>query len=204
MPIGTIYQVKQFGTLYSQNTLNVWFYEMTADGAPDDAEGLFDAFDQDILVHMVGTVLDQYDILRVEVFAPAVPTDFFDDVPVNNQGTRSTITNERSPSYSAYGLRSNRAGPGTRSSYKRFSGLQEADMDANSLKGTFTGLQAVLDLAQAMGTTINASGGGAVYKPVQVKHPIVLDVAPVKNFDIDNWGTAYLTSQVSRRAPAGT
>lgn len=204
MGLGTFYCLKMFGTLYAQNTLNVFFYEQASSGTPSDAEGLFEAFDEDVLNHWTGSVLNQTDIIRVEVFAPSDPSDFFDGVPVNNQGLRAAPAGERSPSYAAFGFRSNRAGPGTRASYKRFCGLAEEDMDANSLQPSFTGLAAVVALQAALGTVISQAPTGALYKPIQVQHPVPLGFPPVKNFDITTWGTAYLTSQVSRRAPAGT
>lgn len=204
MAIGDIYILKMFQTLYSQQMLNVWFYEQVTAGTVDDAEGLFEAFDSDILVEWAGVVTSQVDVTRVEVFNPEIPTDFFDGTPTNNQGTRAAGAGTRSSSYVAAGFRSNRAGPGSRASYKRFSGLSETDMDANSLQASFLDLPAVGNLQAAMANVIELSGADSSYKPIQVKHPVPLGIPVVVNFGITSWSVPYLTSQVSRRAPAGT
>ena len=204
MPVGTIYCVKMEGTIFSQEMLNVFFYEETIPGVPDDAEGLFDAFDQFILAQWKFTVTNQVDILNVEVFAPLTPSDFHDGQPANNKGTRTAPAGERMSSYNCFSYRSNRAGPGTRSSFKRFSGLMESDQDANSLSASFLAIPEVGFLADNMGGVIDDGAAGATYKPVQVKHPVPLFFAPVKNFDITSWGGAFATSQVSRKPPAGT
>lgn len=204
MAIGSIYCVKMFQTLFSQQVLNVFFYRQTIPGTPEDAEGLFLAFDEDVLSDFVGTVINQLDIIRLEVFDPEVPSDFFDGVPVNNQGTRSFVAGQRSPSYTCFGFRSNRAGPGSRASFKRFSGLQEADIDANSLQPSFTGLAAVVALQDALAVSITDGFTGGVYQPVQVKHPVPLGLPVVENFEITSWSVPFATSQVSRKPPAGT
>lgn len=202
MANGDIYCLKMFQTLYLQNVLNVFFYQQDGIGTPEDAEGLFEAFDVEVLSNFVGCVADQLDVIRLEVFRPEVPSDFFDDAPVNNQGLRSPPAGQRSPSWAAFGFRSNRAGPGTRASFKRFAGLLEGDMDANALGSSFTTLTAVVDLQAAIGANIDNGTGGAQYRPIQVEHPALLDVPTVKNFDIQSWGTTFLTSQVSRKPAA--
>ena len=198
------YCVKMFQTLYSQQLLNVFFYRQTVTGSPSDALGLFQAFDEDVLSDFVGCVLDQLDIIRVEVFSPEDPTDFHDGTPTNDQGTRTAAAGNRSPSYLAFGFRSNRAGPGTRASFKRFGGLQEPDIDANSLATGFTTLAAVVALQAAMAQSITSGGSGGIYVPIQVKHPVPLGLPVVENFLITSWGVAFATSQVSRKPPAGT
>ncbi len=204
MAVGDVYCLKMFQTLYLQNVLNVFFYRQTLPGTPDDAEGLFRAFDEDVLSDFVNCVLNQLDIIRLEVFDPSNPTDFFDGSPVNNVGTRVAAAGNRSPSYLSFGFRSNRAGPGTRASFKRFAGLQELDIDANSLQPSFTTLPAVIDLTAALGVAITQGGAGAVYQPVQVKHPVPLGIPVIENFEITSWSVPFATSQVSRKPPAGS
>ena len=204
MAVGDIYCIKMFQTYLSQNALNVWFYEQVTTGVLDEAEALFKAFDTDVLLHWIDTVTNQVDLIRLEVFNPAAPADFFDGAPVHNQGTRVAPAGQRSPSYAAFGFRSNRAGPGTRASFKRFTGLMEPDIDANSLQPAFTGLLAISNLITVMAQVSEESGVDASFKPVQVKHPVPLFVPVVKNFEIINWSVPFLTSQVSRKAPAGT
>lgn len=204
MAIGTVYCVKAFGTIYAQNMLNVYFYRQETDGVPSGALGLFDAFDNEVLAAWAQSVVDQVDIINLEVFSPFAPSDFQDGAPVNNKGDRAITIGERSPSYLAFGFKSNRAGPGSRSSFKRYCGLQEDNMDANSLNTAFTTNADIVALQAVLGEEIDDGLTGASYVPVQVKHPVTLFVAPVVNFDITNWGTAYLTSQVSRRPTAGT
>lgn len=204
MSLGDIYCVKVFQTLYSQDVLNVFFYEQSSTGTPDDAEGLFEAFDAEVLSDFVGCVSDQLDIIRMEVFRPSTPTDFFDGAPSNNKGLRSAPGGDRSPSYLSFGFRSNRAGPGTRASFKRFAGLIESDMDANSLSATFLALAPVIALQGVMGDEIDDGVTGPSYIPIQVKHPVPLGFLPIKNYDITSWSLPFLTSQVSRKPPAGT
>lgn len=198
MAIGTVYCLKMFQTLYLQNVLNVFFYRQTTSGVPEGAEGLFEVFDERILSVFVETVIDQLDIIRLEVFDPEVPSDFFDGAPVNNQGIRSAGAGQRESSYSCFGFRSNRAGPGTRASFKRFSGLTELDTDANALVSGFTTDSDVIELQQRLGDAESITNSPA-YQPVQVKHPVPLGVPVIENFDITNFGVPFLTSQVSRK-----
>lgn len=203
MAINDIYQVKVFQTYLSQNVLNVYFYRQITTGSPDNAEGLFEAVDAQILSEQMQIMNNSYDVPAMEVFQPAVPTDFFTARPTNDTGLRVVAGGDRSPAFVAFGYRSNRAGPGTRSSFKRYAGMIDQDMDGNLLNPGFTSLPQVIALQAALGADIDDGASGALYEPVQVKHPVLLNVEPTVNLDIDSWFDPYLTSQVSRRSPTG-
>lgn len=203
MAVADIYCVKMFGDYLGQAFLNVFFYEQVLTGSPSDALGLHEAFDEDVLVDWVDTVVSLVGISNLEVFQPENPTDFHDGQPGNNVGTRAVTSPARTAAFEAFAYRSNRDGPGSRASYKRFVGLSEEDTTGNLLEAAFLAIPAVVALATSMGQVIASGGPGATYKPIQVKHPVPLGIPVVKNFDIISWLPPYLTTQVSRRSPSG-
>ena len=198
MAVGDIYVVKQKASYLAQQILNVYYFEQTTEVGDTDAFALWEAFDNDILTNLVPLVSDNYFVTSVEVFQIAEPEDFFEQAPTTNQGLRVIAVNDLMPSYVAFRYRSNRAGAGSRRSYKRFAGIGDADVNANGLSGTFLGLPNISLLADALGSAISA-GAQSVYTPIQVKSGWVLGFAPIKNFVITNFELPVLTSQVSRR-----
>ena len=195
---GEVYVLKAFQSLGGINILNVYYYRLVSGSAPDPAEELFTAFDGGLLDEFIDCVSENLSINNVEIFEIATPTEFFSAEPTNNQGTRTDTVANRMPTFNAFSYKTNRAGAGTRSSYKRYCGLLEEDVGGNALSASFKALAAVVALQSAIGDNLISSGGNE-YEPVQVKSGWSIGVTPVVNFVIEQVQPATLSSQVSRK-----
>ncbi len=199
MATGDIYVVKMKQVYFTQEILNLFYYHQTAQNNPDtNAIGLADEFDQNVLADWAGMVNTSISITELETFAINNPIDNDSRVPLNNVGTRAIGDNLRAPSWIAAGFKSNRNGPGTRSSYRRFAGLGEEDIDDNVISPTFVALQAVQDLKASM-AAILVTVSGSQYQPIQVPGGWSVGVYPGINFNLVSWLDPTLTSQVSRK-----
>lgn len=198
MTIGEHYSVKLFGDYLGEAFLNTFAYRQTAGIATNSAQQLSTQFDSSVLFDLADSVGDQTNYTRLEVFAIETPSDYSDVVPANSTGTRVFSGGTLSPSWVAFGFRSNRAGAGTRASYKRFCGLGEVDVTENSLASTFISRASVIALRAALSQTL-AFVGGNTWVPVQLLSGWTPGSSPTENFGIIDYGIAYLTSQVSRR-----
>lgn len=196
--VGDVYIIKQKQISGGQDILNQYFYEMTTVGDADGANELFNTFDDDVLSLLIDCVQDDMKTLALEIFNIQFPTEFREALPDNNTGTRVATAATRVPTYLAFSYRSNRNGPGTRRSYKRFAGLLEADIDTNVLSSSFLAIPEVDTLRNILGLALTGSGGG-VWRQVQVKSDWVAGFAPTVNFNTGSWQDPVLTSQVSRK-----
>lgn len=199
MAIGDIYQLKMKQLYFTQDILNVFYYRQTVEGTPTPSFStqLFQGFDLNVLSVWQGAFSTSITIPEVEVINLPTPSDSFLGTPANNVGTRAIGDNLRAPSWIAAGFKSNRAGAGTRSSFKRFAGLAEIDIDDNVISPAFITLAA--GLQAAMGDII-PTPQASVFEPVQVKSAtVIVGFQPVFNFVITDWLAAVLTSQVSRK-----
>lgn len=199
MTVGDVYTLRLKSTALGQECVNVFYYRTTVDAGGASAANLVGIWDDFVQQWVAGSVGDYVAFNEIEAFAINNPVDFVSTIPPFPTGSRAIGVASQSPTYAAFGMRSNRAGAGSRSSYKRISGLGEGDMEGNSLTALFLGIPAVVNL-QANMAALLAGAGGNFYEPVQVKSGWTLGVAPIVNFVITNWGIPYLTSQVSRRA----
>jgi hypothetical protein len=199
MPVvsGDGYVIKVQSVLLAIDCLNVFYYQQ-AGGTGDKAEDLFDEFDVTVLGDLVGCVVNDFDIQAVEVFSINNPDDFHSGSPVNNTGLRTFTGNERQAAWACFGYKSNRAGAGSRSSYKRFCGLLENDSNGGGLSSAFLALTPVDDLQNSMADALLLPAGTAMV-PVQVKSGWLVGSAPTINFDISSWQTPIYTTQVSRK-----
>lgn len=198
MAVGDIYVVKMLGTFLLQQSLNVFYYRTNFQAGGDGAPELFTAFDTVIMSEWAQTVIIGVTVPALEVFATNNPTDFFTAAPANSIGLRPDLATDRLPSWVTFSYKSNRAGPGSRSSYKRFTGLQEDDQQANVLSPAFLAIPAVDDLRIEMGNLL-ASPGGTLWEPVQVNSGWTLAIPPSVNFVITDWLDPTLSSQTSRK-----
>ncbi len=200
MAIGDIYCLKMFQQYFTQECLNIFTYRQTGVAIPglSDAAGLFEAFDDAVLAEWIFMVNTSITIPTMEVFQIADPSDNHIATPTNNTGTRAIGDNLRAPSWIAAGFKSNRVGTGSRSSFKRFAGLGEVDIDDNTISPAFVALGPVQNMKVEMATEI-AAAGGSTYLPVQLKSGWVLGFPPVENFVITSWVDPTLPSQVSTK-----
>lgn len=198
MTIGEHFSVKQFGSYLGEQFLNTWAYRQTSGAAINAAAILLSAFEATVITHLPDATSTTTLFDRVECFAIENPTDYIDKVPNKTAGVRVIGTIAQSPSWVAFGYRSNRAGAGSRASYKRFCGIGESDVEQNVLSSTFEALAAVGFLQTALGAAL-VGGSGDTFVPVQLKAGWSPGLPPVENFVITGYAPAYLTSQVSRR-----
>ncbi len=198
MAVGDIYVVKMFQEQFLESILNVFYYRQLTQIASENANGLFEGFDAAILANWAGCVIASISVINLEIFQPLVPTDFIDGVPTNNVGLRPDISLDRLPTFIAFSYKSNRFGAGSRASFKRFAGLEEADINANSMSPAFLALAPVIALQAALGNAV-ASVAGSTYVPIQVKSGWKVGFAPVENFILTTWAVPTLSSQVSRK-----
>lgn len=199
MAANEVYYIKVFSRLLGQAILNTYAYKQVTGVAALNAAQLHNLFNSFVQPHVRGIAPDTMDIDNVEVFSINNPTDFHDGPPSNTTGARAILPADMLPSYTAFGFRSNRAGAGTRSSYKRYAGMGEGDVDGNDLSAAFKIIPSVVSLTVALGTGF-VGGAGEIFDPVQIKSGWLLGVPPVVNFFITSYAVPYLTSQVSRRA----
>ncbi len=198
MAVNDIYVVKQFGQYLGQQCLNTYFYRQVTVLGDTDAFGLWEAMDSAILSELVGCVVTGYTVDQVEVYQILSPTDYYTGTPSNSVGLRSAVASSLAPSSQAFSYRSNRAGAGTRRSYKRYSGMVDTDADGNGLAVAFTSLAPVTNLQAALGAVISA-GAQSTYEPVQVAASWVAGLLVTVNFTIASWDAATLTTQTSRK-----
>lgn len=198
MTIGEHYFVRLFGTVIGQQFLNTFAYRHISGPGSDVAEDLVDQVNNQIVAALAQCTGTYNDFDRLEGFSIETPTDYFDRVPLPLQGSRTILTAQMPPSYTAFGFRSSRAGAGSRSSYKRFCGLSEDDSDANDLTATFLALVVTSGLKQKLEEVLTGLAGN-IFQPVQLKSGWTLGVPPIENYAIVQYGLPYLTSQVSRR-----
>jgi hypothetical protein len=198
MSVGDIYVVKQHSTMFVESMLNVYFFRQQSQVGGEGAEGLFEGVDAAIMANWIDCVHTQITTTNLEIFAILNPTDFFDATPDNSVGTRTVANIDREPSWVAFSFKSNRAGAGSRSSFKRYAGLQNADISGQLLDTTFVELAAVEALQAALGNAV-ASVAGSTFVPIQVASGWKVDVSVTENFLLTDWQSATLTSQVSRK-----
>lgn len=198
MPVNTIYVAKLFGEMLGVDTLNVFFYRQLTDAGGDGADGLHQGINTAVLASLVDCVYTGMNYPNLECFSIVVGSDYFSAQPSNNVGTRTIPNAERQAPWAAFSYKSNRAGAGSRSSYKRFSGLGEADTEGGGLSSAFKALVPVTDLQAALGNIV-ISTAGSNYVPIQVKSNWKVGFAPTENFILTDFQAAFYTSQVSRK-----
>lgn len=199
MAINEVYLLKVFAQFLGQQVLNTYGYQQTAGGTSNPAASLTSIFDAVVQSIVTGIAPDTMTFSRVEAFSIANPSDYSDRAPAFATGVRAILPANLQPSYVSFGLRSNRAGAGSRASYKRYAGMGDGDMDGNDLTAAFLGIPSVVSLPGILATTL-VHATGDTFKPVQIKSGWTLGFAPVVNFLITSWAIPYLTSQVSRRS----
>lgn len=200
MGVGSIYRVILSGSYLGQQITNVWHYAQLAGGSGNQSGGLSTEFQAEVLANLADCVASQYDFTNLLVVDVQTPSQFTDDSsPTPSTGARTIADADLAPSYLAFGFRSNRNGPGSRYSYKRFPGLSEVDFDGNALTATF---KALADpLRAALGSTLVS--GANQYFPFQIPGGVELGQVPPAGFVVNGWNDAYLTTQNSRKPTLG-
>lgn len=194
MSIGDCYAVKLFQDFDGQQLLNVWTYEQVAGGS-NQADALRDAFESTVLAEIAALQVTTIDYTNLEVFNIEFGSDYADGAPTPGSGLRTADT--LLPKFVALGMRSNRDGYGSRRSFKRFGGFNEADtLSATTWQSSIMGLADTLAAAMQG----NLSDGTNTFKPIQLLSGWSPGSVPNKNFDITSWTAVNrITSQVSRR-----
>lgn len=197
MAVGEIYQVKAIQEYLDVQVLNVFYYEQTT-GVTDAALFAGGAVDTAIYQRWKEVANPLWQLDAIEVVNVARPSDFSYVDYTGYVGEREEDSNLASPRL-AVQFKSARAYPGTRSARKRFAGVYTDDM-AGKVWSFSLGVQATLTLIETALAAVLGSGV-SYFKPVVVRHPVELGVAPVKRYDIVSYAyQAAVSTQNTRRA----
>jgi len=200
MAVGTVYRVVLTSTLFGQVCTNVFHYGQLAGltaGAPD----LLGGFQTNVLDAIADMLSEEVDFTSLLVVSIGNPTDYAEDTsPTPGEGQRSADSTTTLPSNVCVTFRSNRFGPGSRYSYKRFSGILEPDVDGNNID--FASLTTAAAVATALGALI--SWGTGLYEPIQVRGGMVLGYSPVPadvHGRVDDWEVKTTIGSQNSRKP---
>lgn len=121
MASGQFYNVKMFGSLFGQRTINeFWFLQEAGSGG---ANILQDTFRDDLADNYPQLVSSQASIDSVKVYNHNSPTDFT-EAPI--APVTGTVTGECLPPYAAYSFACPRARTDIRAGFKRIAGVAES------------------------------------------------------------------------------
>lgn len=196
MALNDIYKLTLSGQTLGEDNDNVFYYRTEATGSGSGAQNLCNSFEATILPAIFPLLSENATFQLIEAVNLASPTDYYSQVPSPNAGTRDSDGGVNDmPSFLVASVQFNRNGPGTRYSYKRFSGLLKADTLGNDLQsGT-----AAAWVSACVVFAVAAVFGSWTFRPVQVKHPTPLGVNPVVNFVIGQVLEVELGTQNTRK-----
>lgn len=199
MAVGDVYRIILDYTYLGQQCNNVWHYGQIAGSVTPSAVQLLNGFETAVLTPLADTLNDGAVFNRILTVRINNPTDFSESLlPSPSGGQVVVAAADRSPSYLCATYRSNRFGPASRYSYKRFAGLWDAVMDGNQLTAAYLALAAPLVIA--LGS--NIVSGGNSYEPLQLRGGIQLgdQVLPADVHGVTNtWVDPKLGTQNSRK-----
>ncbi len=196
MSVGDIYQLVYNQDLASQLVVNVFHYLQTAPvagGLP--SEDLADGFEAAQAAAYETVLASAWNGLGTETVNIADPFDF--DDRLYSPALVGVRVGQFIASSICWSFRYNRIAPGTRSGWKRLSGLSEDDVQGQTPDA---GVVAALDAAAVVLAADVVSGGGT-FVPVVVKRPIILGVNPTVFYTPTGVDFRGVGTQVSRKKP---
>ena len=199
MALGDIYQLKLSAVLAAQFNLNVFHYQVISEiGGAASALDLQDEFEGNVLPAIAGLLASPWIATALDTVNLGDLFDFASNALVPTvPGTRA---GDSIAPVVTWSFIYNRLGPGTRSGWKRFSGLAEPDVAGQNPTAFMTGL---LDAAAVvLGDVVNGVIG--TYTPVVVSRPITLGIKPIKFYQPSSVEFKGVGSQTSRKRPFGT
>lgn len=196
MAIGDVYQVKLRASLAPITMLNVFHYQVTAlPGPADSAVDLFARVEAALApeiatVLQTGVSLESAEVLQIDDLSNYKDADFASAIP--GERTGEAIANSI-----CWSFRYQRAHPGQRSGWKRFSGISEADIVGHT--PTAAALTLLEDLAGVLSGVL--SGAQQMYTPCVLQRPIVYGTTPTVSFLVADVSFAGVGTQTSRKLP---
>lgn len=198
MAIGDIWQTRLEYTYLGEKCVNVFNWRQ-ADGDPALTAGnVLEAFQVQCLSAIADIMDDSVVYNRILCVNMNTPSNNAEEnTPTPSTGGLADKT--PAPAFIAVSYRSNRAGFGTRYSYKRFAGMVlehfDGDQWTTAAMTLFATVTPFLDAISYLGTDLIAC---------QVKSGWHIGIAPVHNFDCTSWtAQTNLSTQVSRKEGRG-
>lgn len=193
--VGDIYQAVASGVYLGQAVTNVYWYKLIVNnGSPARAGVLSNRIADTLLPQVAAIQNDQMLWTGVNVINYRDPADSFLE-SVNVSGVLPTANNVALPSYMALAFRYQRVASGQRYGYKRFCGLNEGQVDGN----TVTINQALLDDVRGMlARNLTSANSDTQFKPVVVKRPVTLGANPI-SYEPSSVRFNGLTTQNTRK-----
>jgi len=146
MALSDIFEVKVFGLMLSQPTLNV--FHVVRAGGVIDAGNIYQGWYNTVLPAWYPLVSEDYWFQRVLVRNLGEPTDFYDVTYEGDVVAGGKTGLDNLPPHDAVTVRFNRADLSMRHGYKRFAGLVETDVINGVVETTV--LNAWQDFADVM------------------------------------------------------
>ena len=198
MAVGDVYELTDHQTYLSQEVANRYHFRNV--GVSGTAEDCALAYVTDILPSLLPLQDDLLEHVRISVINYDDPTDYHEEALVGSEGT-SALGGDALPSFVAFRLRILRSSREIRNGSKRYAGLNEGQVNQNTLvAGEVVKLET---LASALEQQITAPLGGT-FSLVLYGHitpnrpaPIVVPVAGVQ-------ALSGVTTQNSRKVWVGT
>lgn len=189
-----LYRVDAFQQYLGKEVLNTFWYRENAglNTKADLLGGLFNAQIQPLIAAVQNTGVSHTNIRVTPIFGAGIE---FNVAPTAPAGT---IPGDQMPSFLAASIRLNRSDRTLRNGWKRFAGLLEQEVGAQSFSGGF------VTLLTTLGTAIAAdlAGGGDLFHPQIVRKPFSTKALSANWESIDVGGFTVAnrpTTQTSRK-----
>lgn len=196
MTVGDIYQLKlQSVHPVGEECLNVFYYEIISQDGELTAENVADEFQDDIMLVAIQPCVETIIFNRLTTINGM---DNLDNNETNPAAIGQGSTDTPAASNQAVAMRSQRNGPGTRYSYKRWTGYPHTALgtsDGSFNETYFDGLSpAQLILSENI---VHSNGELA---PIQIGGGFVLGISPTRNFFLtDPWDVGRFPSHQDTR-----
>lgn len=196
MAIGDIYELVHDQRLFGQQVLNRYHYENI--NVSGDADGLATAFFLDVMPFIQAFQVEAVTYQRLIVINLDDDTDFTEFDLTGNGGQK--VAAQPMPSFVAASLTLLRSSRSVRNGFKRYAGLDEGEVNQNSLTAAaITDLEAIAQaLENPIDNTFNEEWVLRIYGGVTPNRPTPV-VVPISSVSV----SAVVTSQTSRKPGVG-
>lgn len=203
---GDILELRLVGSIYTEETQNVFQYKVTAAAGTPAYTDVMTDFLAHIGTELAALVSADWSATRIYV------RNLTNGIDIDEAGAAITgaVAGDAATSMLAYGFRYNRATAITRHGHKRFAGVDEGDLVQNSAgAGAVTHGDALAAVLEADVSVSDGGGNTATLEPVIVGR-IVIPGPGYGSYDLTKvngiTGVTFtgVTSQVSRKAGRGS
>jgi len=204
---GTLLQISVNYTLYLQQMMNVWTYEVGGTFSGITAGAVANAYWQRVKASYRGLISTDFGAAfsKVVVADASDPTGDYGEYSIPSSertGTRSTSSSNGMPPFVAAGVRLAVATRVTRPGQKRFPGLMESDSAGENVDpGFITLVNAIMDAA-TVSVTLGSPALGMDLNPIVIKRDpatgSVLATEPVTGYTVNTRSTSQVSRKVGR------